>query len=712
MDRSKSIVLRPGWRRLTLLRRLAVLVLGLLLAAPAKSPGTTPFSQSFVYTGGEQMVVVPQGITAIHVSVVGGEGGGGGAIRPGMGGAVSGDIQVTPGEHLFVEVGGNGADGGWNGGGTGGCVLLFDCSGDGGGASDIRTTSDAQPGSLDSRLVVAGGGGGAGDDSHGLLCLGHCWGGGNAGSPGRYPPFDGGAGTTSGGGAGGWEILDRWPFLFDTCSGPDWIETYGANGSVGILGSGGAGAVQAASLVPNAAGGGGGYYGGGGGAACAASEPDHAGNDYEGNGNGGGGSSYAGPEVTNASIAVDWTGKPSVTITAPVPTAVSAPKLQGGAAVGSVLTASHGTWTDSPTAYSYEWQRCDSNGAVPSCVPIPGATGHTYTPTSSDVGSTIRVAEIAANFYGAGDLSLSSNATGVIGDLPGNVAPPAVDGSTVEAQTLSAQRGVWSNGATAFSHQWWRCNAVGAGCAPVAGATGLRYGLTVADVGSTLRVQEVASNRVGAGLAAMSAAVGPVIDAPLSVQAFALVGTVGSVIPGPIASLADAGDRIMPPGGYRVLIRWGDGRTGHGRVVVGPAGTYLVNAAHVYARQGSYSVTVRASAPAGASATSTNRVSVFAAAVCPKRASARGRNCVGQVVVRSGCIFRPRKLKVSIKGADSIAGVRYYLDRSRRRFGGIGPSFTAFLPTAGLSSGTHRLTAVFSLRSGKVRAVSRTVAIC
>ena len=55
-----------------------------------------------------------------------------------------------------------------------------------------------------------------------------------------------------------------------------------------------------------------------------------------------------------------------------VPANTSLPSISGSAKDGSVLTASHGGWKGSPSAYDYEWQRCDSAGG--SCNAIPGAT--------------------------------------------------------------------------------------------------------------------------------------------------------------------------------------------------------------------------------------------------------------------------------------------------------------------------------------------------
>ena len=67
-----------------------------------------------------------------------------------------GQLPVTAGEVLYVEVAGNG----FNGGGLGG---EFE-AGRGGEASDVRTVPMASAGTLGSRLLVAGGGGGGGAD--------------------------------------------------------------------------------------------------------------------------------------------------------------------------------------------------------------------------------------------------------------------------------------------------------------------------------------------------------------------------------------------------------------------------------------------------------------------------------------------------------------------------------------------------------------------
>ncbi|HEX3806918.1 MAG TPA: hypothetical protein VHV52_09085 [Gaiellaceae bacterium] len=61
--------------------------------------------------------------------------------------------------------------------------------------------------------------------------------------------------------------------------------------------------------------------------------------------------------------------------------------LAGDAAVGTALTAQAPTWSPTPTATTYAWLRCNTNGRA--CVAIAGQTTGSYTLTTDDVGHTI-----------------------------------------------------------------------------------------------------------------------------------------------------------------------------------------------------------------------------------------------------------------------------------------------------------------------------------
>ena len=68
------------------------------------------------------------------------------------------------------------------------------------------------------------------------------------------------------------------------------------------------------------------------------------------------------------------------------------PTISGTAQQGQTLTASNGSWTNTPSSYAYQWQDCSS-----SCVNVSGATSSSYALRSSDVGDTMDVVVTATN---------------------------------------------------------------------------------------------------------------------------------------------------------------------------------------------------------------------------------------------------------------------------------------------------------------------------
>ncbi len=109
----------------------------------------------------------------------------------------------------------------------------------------------------------------------------------------------------------------------------------------------------------------------------------------------------------------------------PVPATLTPPTISGQTLQGQTLTETHGTWSPAPTAYTYQWERCDGTGT--GCGTIPGADTQSYTLAAADVGSTIRVLETASDVSGPGSAATSS-ATAV-------VTPPAATAASDAARS-------------------------------------------------------------------------------------------------------------------------------------------------------------------------------------------------------------------------------------------------------------------------------------
>lgn len=179
---------------------------------------------------------------------------------------------------------------------------------------------------------------------------------------------------------------------------------------------------------------------------------------------------------------------------------------------GQTLTASNGSWTTYPqssVSFRYEWQRC-----VTSCAAIAGATGQSYTLTSADVGSRVRV-RVHGNCNvptACTESSADSAQTGTVLPDPHNEGLPQISGLARENQLLAASAGFWrSVGSLGFAYQWLRCNRAGDNCSNIPAATGSEYRLKTADANATVRVAVTGRNGRGREATALSAQSAPVV---------------------------------------------------------------------------------------------------------------------------------------------------------------------------------------------------------
>ena len=80
---------------------------------------------------------------------------------------------------------------------------------------------------------------------------------------------------------------------------------------------------------------------------------------------------------------------------------------------------------------------------------------------------------------------------------PVNTALPTITGTATEGQILTGTDGTWTNTPTGFTRAWLKCDAAGANCVAIPGATASTYTVTATDVGATLRFSVTATTAAG-----------------------------------------------------------------------------------------------------------------------------------------------------------------------------------------------------------------------
>ncbi|HEY7948976.1 MAG TPA: putative Ig domain-containing protein [Acidimicrobiales bacterium] len=367
----------------------------------AAPPGPVTLS----YTGTEQSYTVPSGVVLLSIQAIGAPGGGTG--QSGAGFSLTAQVPVTPGEVLYTEVGEPGTSGGGPGFGGGGAAGATSAgptnqnAGSGGGATDVRTCSEAAKScaggaaSADTRLIVAGGGGGEGGQGSSVSTVcGFSESGGNAGAGNgsggtvvttaagtvvlgssdatSSPSTPAGGGTASSPGSGGPSTANcgtGTTSYIDSAGGSSGSTSQGGGGGTGVAGTGGGG------------GGGGGYFGGGGGASgpegCIASTCDT----FDSGEGGGGGSSFV-SSLATLETATDGNASspPSVTFTPRIE--IDSPAAGATYTTGQTVDAS---WSCDTSQVS------GCTGTTPSGSPVQTSPcgAYAYSVTGSIMGQSV-----------------------------------------------------------------------------------------------------------------------------------------------------------------------------------------------------------------------------------------------------------------------------------------------------------------------------------
>jgi hypothetical protein len=192
--------------------------------------------------------------------------------------------------------------------------------------------------------------------------------------------------------------------------------------------------------------------------------------------------------ATSASTAV-------ITV-ATTPSNTTLPAISGTAQDGRTLSASTGSWEGTlPISYAYQWQSCNLAGEE--CQDVEGATEQTYTATSGDLETRLRVVVTASNVAGSAQATSAASAE-VEPGTPSEFEPPLISGDPDEGETLYGEAGRWGGTENEVGYQWERCNSTGGECSDIAGATEADYRPAGSDVGDTLRLRVGVSNALGA----------------------------------------------------------------------------------------------------------------------------------------------------------------------------------------------------------------------
>jgi hypothetical protein len=307
------------------------------------------------------------------------------------------------------------------------------------------------------------------------------------------------------------------------------------------------------------------------------------------------------------------------TASAAPPQNTAAPTISGTAREGQTLTADNGTWANSPTSFTYQWQRCAADGS--GCVNIAGATAKTYTAAAADVDRRLRVVVTAINADGQASANSAPTAIVSSGQAPTNTAKPTIAGTAAVGEQLTASPGTWTGGVSSYLYQWQRCaGGAAAACTNIAGATNRTYTVRTADIGSALRVNVTARNASGSTATAASDLTPVVGGNTTTVVTTTTTTTAGAVNRAPTISLLSARKqgvkayvrfRVCDDSGKNLTVLERDTKRGlsyRRKFTTGPCGTYSKSwKLTKYFRSGPVKISLQATDKSGKSSRTVSR---------------------------------------------------------------------------------------------------------
>ena len=170
------------------------------------------------------------------------------------------------------------------------------------------------------------------------------------------------------------------------------------------------------------------------------------------------------------------------TATAPVNTVL--PVVSGtNFYVADVLTTTDGTWSGSPTSFSYQWKRGVTN---------IGTNANTYTLVSADANTNITCVVTATNASGLTPATSNIIATTAL-FAPTNIDPPLIDTGVIweVGNTIGFTSGWDGNPVPVLTYQWLRNGG------DITGETNDNYTTVSADLNQLVSVKVIATNSQG-----------------------------------------------------------------------------------------------------------------------------------------------------------------------------------------------------------------------
>ncbi len=158
------------------------------------------------------------------------------------------------------------------------------------------------------------------------------------------------------------------------------------------------------------------------------------------------------------------------------------PSIIGAARVGSPISVSPGAYDVPSPTFAYLW--------LLDGVPVPGATGATFTPAPADVGKAVQARVTVTKDGFDPKVLFTDDQTVAPGAAPTATTPPSITGDGAVGETLTAVDGTWSRAGATLSRQWLRDGVA------LPGETGATYDVVLADLGKEISV-EVTATQLG-----------------------------------------------------------------------------------------------------------------------------------------------------------------------------------------------------------------------